>query len=286
MAARILLPIAILALLAWASLFRVFEQERVIVFQLGEIKRADDAPGLHFLIPVLQNVMKFDGRLQTLDAEASRFLTGEKKDVIVDSFVRWKIRDVVKFYLATGGDQRRAGILVYQKINDALRVEFGKRKVQEVVAGERGEIMAIVKEKADARGEELGLEIVDVRIKRIDLPTEVSSAVYERMRAERARVARELRARGEKEATRIRADSDRQATVIAAEAYRDAETLRGEGDGRASHIYAQAYNRDVEFYEFYRSLLAYRSSFHGKDDVLLLKPDSDFFKYFIDPARR
>jgi membrane protease subunit HflC len=237
-------------------------------------------------VPVLHNVVKLAGRLHTLEGEAARFLTGEKKDVIVDSFVRWRIRDVVKFYLATGGDQRRAGILVYQKINDALRVEFGKRKVQEVVAGERGKIMEIVKKTADERGEELGLEIVDVRIKRIDLPVEVSSAVYERMRAERARVARELRARGEKEATRIRADSDRQATVISAEAYRDAETLRGEGDGRASQIYAQAYSKDAEFYEFYRSLGAYRNIFEGGYDNLLLKPDSEFFKYFNDSARR
>ena len=286
MAARIVIPVVVALLIAWTCMFRVFEQERAILFQLGEIKRADYAPGLYFMVPVFQNVVKFDGRLQTLDAEASRFLTGEKKDVIVDSFVRWRIRDVVKFYLATGGDQRRAGILVYQKINDALRVEFGKRKVQEVVAGERGKIMEIVKKTADERGEELGLEIVDVRIKRIDLPVEVSSAVYERMRAERARVARELRARGEKEATRIRADSDRQATVISAEAYRDAETLRGEGDGRASQIYAQAYSKDAEFYEFYRSLSAYRNSFEGGKDILLLKPDSEFFKYFNDPARR
>lgn len=286
MAARIVIPVLVVLFAAWSTMFRVFEQERAILFQLGEIKRADYQPGLHFMIPVFQNVLKFDGRLQTLEAEAARFLTGEKKDVIVDSFVRWKIRDVVKFYLATGGDQRRAGILVYQKINDALRVEFGRRKVQEVVAGERGKIMEIVKRTADERGEELGLEIVDVRIKRIDLPAEVSSAVYERMRAERARVARELRARGEKEATRIRADSERQATVISAEAYRDAETLRGEGDGRASNIYAQAYGRDPEFYEFYRSLLAYRNSFEGRNDVLLLKPDSEFFKYFNDPARR
>jgi modulator of FtsH protease HflC len=282
MAARIIIPIVVVILVAWTFMFRVFEQERAILFQLGEIKRADYAPGLYFMVPVLQNVVKFDGRLQTLDAEAARFLTGEKKDVIVDSFVRWRIRDVVKFYLATGGDQRRAGILVYQKINDALRVEFGKRKVQEVVAGERGKIMDIVKKTADERGEELGLEIVAVRI---NLPAEVSSAVYERMRAERARVARELRARGEKEATRIRADSDRQATVISAEAYRDAETLRGEGDGRAAQVYAQSYSQDPEFYEFYRSLSAYRNSFHGKGDILLLKPDSDFFKYFNSPTR-
>jgi membrane protease subunit HflC len=257
-----------------------------VLFQLGEIKRADFTPGLHFLIPVYQNVRKFDGRLQTLDSEPQRFLTGEKKDVIVDSFVRWRIKDVVKFYLSTGGDSRRAGLLVYQKINDALRVEFGKRKVQEVVAGQRGAILDIVNAKAAERGQELGIEVVDVRVKRIDLPAEVSNAVYERMRAERARVARELRARGEKAAIRIRADTDRQSTVIAAEAYRDGESLRGEGDAKASQISAAAYSRDPGFYEFYRSLGVYRESFKDKSDVLVLAPDSALFKYFRDPNPR
>jgi len=286
MASRIILGVLFLIAVLWSCTFRVFEQERAVLFQLGEIKRADFTPGLHFLIPVYQNVRKFDGRLQTLDSEPQRFLTGEKKDVIVDSFVRWRIKDVVKFYLSTGGDPRRAGLLVYQKINDALRVEFGKRKVQEVVAGQRGAILDIVNAKAAERGQELGIEVVDVRVKRIDLPAEVSNAVYERMRAERARVARELRARGEKEAIRIRADTDRQATVIAAEAYRDGESLRGEGDAKASQISAAAYSRDPGFYEFYRSLGVYRDSFKDKSDVLVLAPDSALFKYFRDPNPR
>ena len=281
----LILALALFAIL-WSCSFRVFEQERAVLFQLGEIKRADYEPGLHFLIPVYQNVRKFDGRLQTLDSEPQRFLTGEKKDVIVDSFVRWRIKDPVKFYLSAGGDPRRAGMLVYQKINDALRVEFGKRKVQEVVAGQRGAILSIVNAKAAERGEELGIEVVDVRVKRIDLPAEVSNAVYERMRAERARVARELRARGEKEAIRIRAETDRRATVIAAEAYRDGETERGDGDARASQVYARAYSRDASFYEFYRSLGVYRESFKNKDDLLLLAPDSALFKYFRDPNPR
>jgi len=281
----LILALALFAIL-WSCSFRVFEQERAVLFQLGEIKRADYAPGLHFLIPVYQNVRKFDGRLQTLDSEPQRFLTGEKKDVIVDSFVRWRIKDPVKFYLSAGGDPRRAGMLVYQKINDALRVEFGKRKVQEVVAGQRGAILSIVNAKAAERGEELGIEVVDVRVKRIDLPAEVSNAVYERMGAERARVARELRARGEKEAIRIRAETDRRATVIAAEAYRDGETERGDGDARASQVYARAYSRDASFYEFYRSLGVYRESFKNKDDLLLLAPDSALFKYFRDPNPR
>lgn len=281
----LILALALFAIL-WSCSFRVFEQERAVLFQLGEIKRADYEPGLHFLIPVYQNVRKFDGRLQTLDSEPQRFLTGEKKDVIVDSFVRWRVKDPVKFYLSAGGDPRRAGMLVYQKINDALRVEFGKRKVQEVVAGQRGAILGIVNAKAAERGEELGIEVVDVRVKRIDLPAEVSNAVYERMRAERARVARELRARGEKEAIRIRAETDRRATVIAAEAYRDGETERGDGDAKASQVYARAYSRDASFYEFYRSLAVYRDSFKNKDDVLLLAPDSALFKYFRDPSPR
>lgn len=285
MITRILVPLLALLVLASTSMYRVYEQERAILFQLGEIKRADYTPGLYFKIPFFQNVVKFDGRLQTLNAEPQRFLTGEKKDVIVDSFVRWRIKDVVKFYLATGGDPRRAGLLLYQKINDKLRDEFGKRKVQEVVAGGRGKIMDIVTRTADERGVELGMEIIDVRLKRIDLPAEVSNNVYERMRSERARVAREFRARGEKEATRIRADSDRARTVIVAEAYRDAETMRGEGDAHAAQIYADAYGRNPEFYEFYRSLSAYRASFSGKQDVLLLKPDSEFFKYFESPGQ-
>ncbi len=285
MYARILLPALAALLLATTSMFRVFEQERVILFQLGQIKRSDYTPGLHFLIPVYQNVLKFDGRLQTLEAEPQRFLTGEKKDVIVDSFVRWKIKDVVRFYLATGGDPRRAQILVYQKINDGLRNEFGRRTVQEVVSGDRGSIGGIVAGTKDL-GEELGIEIIDVRLKRIELPAEVNNSVYERMRSERSRVARQNRASGEREATTIRADADRARTVISAEAYRDAEAMRGEGDAKATVIYADAASHDPEFYSFYRSLIAYRASFKTKEDVMVLSPDSEFFKYFTNPAPR
>jgi len=268
------------------SLFRVYEQERAILFQLGKIQRSDFVPGLYFKIPFVQNVEKFDIRLQTIDAEPQRFLTGEKKDVIVDSFARYRISDIVQYYVSTGGDARRAGILLYQKINDALRSEFGKRTVKEVVSGERGAIMRIVTEVANERGVELGMEVVDVRLKRIDLPAEVSQNVYERMRSERARVAREFRARGEKEAITIKADADRSRTVVAANAYREAETMRGEGDAKATKIYAKAYNRNVEFYDFYRSLSAYRTSFQNGGDVFLLDPDSEFFKYFSNPAGR
>lgn len=260
--------------------FRVYEYQYAILLQLGEIKRSDFEPGLHFKIPGLQNIRTFDKRLQTLDAEPQRFLTGEKKDVIVDSFVRWEIADVETFYKKSNGDARRAGLLLYQIINDSLRSEFGKRSVQEVVSGGRSTFMSIVTESSAKRAEVLGMRIRDVRLKRIDLPTEVSSTVYERMRSERSRVAREFRARGEKEAITIRADADRQRTVIAAEAYRDAEELRGAGDAKAAEIYAAAYGKNPEFYEFYRSLNAYKASFKGKNDVLLLQPNSDFFKYF------
>ena len=282
---RILLVALVAVIGASACMFRVFEAEKVILFQLGEIKRADYTPGLHFMIPFYQNVARFDARLQTIEFEPQRFLTGEKKDVIVDSFVRWKIKDVVRFYLAAGGDPRRAQILVYQKVNDGLRNEFGKRTLQEVVAGDRGAIRGIVTGTKDL-GEELGIEIVDVRLKRIDLPTEVNNSVYERMRSERARVARQNRASGEREATTIRADADRQRTVISARAYRDAEILRGEGDATAAAIYASAYGRDPEFYAFHRSLNAYRESFAGEKDLMLLKPDSEFFRYFRSPGPR
>ncbi len=285
MLARVLLVILFVVVTASLSMFRVFEQERVILFQLGEVKRADYKPGLHFKIPFYQNVAKFDSRLQTIEFEPQRFLTGEKKDVIVDSFVRWKIKDVVRFYLATGGDPRRAQILVYQKVNDGLRNEFGKRTLQEVVAGDRGSIRGIVTGTKDL-GEELGIEIVDVRLKRIDLPTEVNNSVYERMRSERARVARQNRASGEAEATTIRADADRARVVISAEAYRESEILRGEGDAKAATIYAKVYSKNPEFYAFHRSMNAYRESFNSRQDLMLLQPDSDFFKYFDNPSPR
>lgn len=264
--------------------FRVYEYQHAILFQLGKIERSDLEPGLHFKLPFVQNVRTFDLRLQTLDAEPQRFLTGEKKDVIVDSFARWRINDVVQFYKSSDGDPRRAGFLLSQKINDSLRSEFGKRTVQEVVSGDRGAIMKSVTLIANERGLDLGMEVLDVRLKRIDLPTEVSSNVYERMRSERSRVAREFRARGDKESMTIRADADRQRTIISAEAYKDAQEMRGFGDAGAAEIYAKAYNSDPEFYDFYRSLDAYKSAFNSKNDVLLLNPDTEFFKYFVKPS--
>lgn len=282
-ATRMIVPaVVILLIIGFLSIFTVTETQRAILFRLGEIRRSDFRPGLHFKIPVINNVRKFDARVLTLDAEPQRFLTLEKKDVIVDSFVKWRIEDVAHFYKATGGDERRAGLLLYQKIYDNLRGEFGRLTVKEVVSGERGAIMDRVTKAADELGQELGLDVIDVRIKRIDLPTEVSVAVYDRMRAERGRVAKDLRARGAEAAERIQATADRERTEILAAAYRDAEKLRGEGDAKAADAYAKAYVQNEEFYSFYGSLKSYTQGFTGKDDLLVLTPDSDFFRYFDD----
>lgn len=286
MASRILLLVAILGVLGSFCVFRVDQTEQAILFRLGEIQRSNFTPGLHLKIPIYHNVRTFDIRLQTLESDPQRFLTGEKKEVRVDSFIKWRISDVEVFYRSTGGDPRRAGSLTYQRINDGLRSEFGKRTVQEVVSGERGKIMDVVTRIANERGQQLGMDIIDVRLKRIDFPEEVSTTVYERMRSERARVAREYRARGDKEAVRITAEADRDRTIIVAEAYRDAETMRGEGDAKASEIYAKAFGEDEAFYDFYRSLKAYRTSFGNRQDVLLLEPDSEFFKHFKSSGSR
>lgn len=269
-------------LLAWASLFTVKEWERAVLFRFGEIVRTDYTPGLHFKIPIVNNVKKFDGRIQTLDAEPERYLTAEKKNVIVDSFVKWRIDDVAAYYTSMGGDRLRANLRLSQIIKDGLRSEFGKRTIQDVVSGERKEIMDILSVNTDRQAAEFGIKVVDVRIKRIDLSEEISVSVYRRMEAERARVAKDLRSKGAEAAERIRADADRQRTIIIAEAFREAEQLRGEGDARAADIYARAYTRDPEFYSFYRSLNAYRAAFKNEKDFLVLEPSSDFFRYFKD----
>lgn len=277
--------VAALALLVFSlCTFRVDQRELALLLFLGRIVDADYAPGLHFkLPPPFHTVRKFDRRLLSLESEPERFLTSEKKDVLVDSYVRWRITDVAKYFVATNGDERRAGLLLFQRINAGLREEFARRTVQQVVSGERGAIMKNVARQVDGQARELGLSIVDVRIKRIDLPDEVRPAVFGRMRAERTRVASDFRSRGAEAAERITANADRERTVLLAEAYRDAETMRGEGDALAARTYAEAYGKNEEFYRFYRSLNAYRSGFSGKDDVLLLKPDSDFFRYFRSP---
>ncbi|RME32969.1 MAG: protease modulator HflC [Gammaproteobacteria bacterium] len=284
---RWIILIVVALLLGSQSVFVVDEREQAILLKLGKIQRSDFGPGLHFKIPFINNVRYFERRLLTLDAEPERFLTSEKKDVIVDSFVKWRIQDLETFYKATaGGDMRRAALLLYQKVNDGLRSEFGKRSVQEVVAGERAEIMGIVTQKADQAGRDLGVKVVDVRVKRIDLPPEVSNSVYARMRAERERVARTFRSRGAEEAEKIRAQADRERTVLLAKAYRDAEILRGEGDAAAAETYATAYEQDPEFFSFYRSLDAYRNSFRSKGDLLIVDPGSEFFDYFKKPEGR
>lgn len=274
--------VAALAFIIWISAFIVDQRELALKLRLGEIVGTDFEPGLHFKVPVINNVKKFDRRIQALDTTAERFLTIEKKDVIVDYFVKWRISDVAQFFRSTGGLAERAGQLLESRINTALRDEFGKRTIQEVVSGERREIMETLTRSADENASDLGVDIIDVRVKKIDLPAEVSESVYGRMRAERERVARDLRARGAEAAERIRADADRQRTEILADAYREAEKTRGEGDAQSAEIFAAAFERDAEFYAFWRSLRAYRQAFEQGGDMMVLEPDSDFFRYFKD----
>jgi membrane protease subunit HflC len=261
------------------SVFIVSEWERAVLFQLGEIVKSDFKPGLHFKWPIFNKVRKFDARVLTLDVEPERFLTAEKKNVIVDSFVKWRIDDVTRFYTAVGGDEVQARLRLDQIIKDGMRGEFSKRTINEVVSGERGQVMKVLTGNASQQAKELGITIIDVRIKRIDLPADVNSAVYRRMEAERTRVAKDFRSRGYEASERIRADADRQREVMLAEAYRDAERVRGEGDARAAEIYAKAYEKNTGFYALYRSLSAYRASF-GSNDLLVIEPDSEFFQYF------
>jgi modulator of FtsH protease HflC len=281
---KTLWPVAVLAVLMvlWSSVFFVDERELAIKFQFGEIIESDYQPGVHWKMPLVQNVRKFDKRILTIDAEEESFFTGEKKDVVVDSYVKWRIKNVAEYYKATGGDEMRAGNLLYQTIRTGLKDEFGKRTIQEVVAGERSELMGITTEQAQKKAETLGIEVVDVRVKRIEYPPGVSKSVYDRMRTERERVARDFRSKGAEQAERIRADADRQSRVTLAEAYRDSEVVRGEGDAKSANIYSNAYGKNRDFYRFYRSMDAYKKTFSGKDDIMLLQPDSEFFRYFND----
>ncbi|MBF6649065.1 MULTISPECIES: protease modulator HflC [unclassified Methylobacter] len=276
---KILLGIGALLLIGMMCIFTVNETEKAIKFQLGEIVKSDYEPGLHFKMPFINNVKKFDARIQTMDSKPERFLTAEKKNVIVDSFVKWRIGDVTTFYTVVGGDIDQANLRLDQIIKDAFRGEFGKRDIKQLVSTDRRAIREILIKNSRAIAANLGMDIVDVQVKRIDLPSEVSSSVFRRMEAERERVAREFRSQGAEAAERIRADADRQQVVTLANAYRDAEKLRGEGDAKSAEIYANAYGQDAEFFAFYRSLNAYRGSFSGSD-IMVLEPDSDFFKYF------
>ena len=266
--------------LASSSLFIVQEQQTALLLRLGEIVDSKFEPGLHIKVPVVQNVQLFDKRLQTLDAKPEHFLTSEKKFVVVDSYVKWRISDVAQYYRSTRGDMIATSRLLGERINAALRDEFGRRTIHEVIAGERTAIMDELTKKADQSSSDLGVEIVDVRIKQIDFPPEISNRVYDRMRTEREWVARELRAQGAEAAERIRADADRQKTEIIADAYRQSEEIRGEGDAAAAKTYADAFNQDAEFYAFWRSLNAYREVFQGGGSMMVLDPDSEFFRYF------
>ena len=272
----------IVAVIVYMSTFIVHERQLAIKFKLGEIVEADYEPGLYFQIPIINNVLKFDSRVLTMDTPSERFLTVEKKNVIVNSFVKWRIVDPKTFYTSTGGDERRAIARMASIINDELKGKIASRTMREVISGERAVIMEEVTDNAAVKIQDLGIQLVDVRVKKVELPDNVSNNVYRRMATERQTVAKEFRSRGEEQAKQIRANADRQREEILAEAYRKAEEIRGEGDASAAKTYADSYNQDPEFYSFYRSLKAYDASFGNNQDIILLSPDSDFFKFFKD----
>jgi membrane protease subunit HflC len=277
--------LAVVLVVAWTSFFVIDERQLAIKFQLGEIIGSEFEPGLHFMKPLfINNVKKFDKRILTLDTRPERFLTGEKKNVTVDFFVKWRIKDPATYYTAFGGDERQAALRLLQIINNSLQLEFDHRTIKQLVSSERSELMDSLTTKGNEQVAQFGVEIVDVRIKQIELPEDVRNSVFERMRAERERVAREHRAQGEETAKGIRAVAERERTVILAEAQRDAETIRGEGDAHATDVYAQAYSQDPGFYQFYRSMNAYRETLNSKQDILVLQPDSEFFKFFDSDA--
>jgi len=277
---KILIAVAALLFLGSTMVFTVSETERAIKFRLGEVIESEFESGLHFKMPFINNVRKFDKRILTMDSKPERFLTSEKKNVIVDSYVKWRIADVKTFYTSVAGDIRQANIRLDQIIKDAFRSEFSKRTIKQLVSTDRYAIRSALIKGTSPIAYKLGIEIVDVQVKRIDLPGDVSSSVYRRMEAERERVAREFRSQGKEAAERIRADADKQREIILANAFRDAEILRGNGDATSADIYARAYGADIEFFTFYRSMNAYKKTFRNKGDMLVVEPDSDFFKYF------
>ncbi len=277
---KILVAVAAIIILLSMSVFTVDQTERAIKFRLGEIVETDFSPGIHAKFPFINNVKKFDARILTLDSKPERFLTAEKKNVIVDSYVKWRIGDLKTFYTAVAGDISQANVRLDQIIKDAFRSEFSKREIKQLVSTDRSMIREALITNTSPMAKKLGIDIVDVQVKRIDLPNEVSSSVYRRMEAERERVAREFRSQGAEQAERIRADADKQREIILANAFRDAEILRGEGDAKAADIYAKTYGKDIEFFTFYRSMNAYKQTFNKSGDMLVLEPDSDFFKYF------
>ena len=281
---KILYPVLFLVfVLLTQSIFVVKETERAVKLRFGEIVEYDVEPGLHFKVPVVNTVRKFDARILTLDAAPQSYLTSEKKALTVDSFVKWRVSDVAKYYTTSGGDEERLRRLLIQRVDAGLRNEFGSRTVKEVVSGQRDELMDKLSNQLNLIAkDELGVEVIDLRVKKIDLPPEVSESVFNRMRTERERLAKELRAQGNEVAEKIRATADKDKTIILADAYREAEEIKGNGDAIATATYANAYSKDPEFYDFTRSLKAYESTFESKSDILLINPDSDFFKYLDD----
>jgi modulator of FtsH protease HflC len=284
--AVVLIGLVVVGLLLAMSVYTIDQRRAAIKFQLGEVIAVQTQPGLYFKVPLLQDVKLYDTRIQTLDSrDAERFLTSENKNVLVDSFVKWRVIDVKQYYVSVRGDSLAAEARIAQTINDALRAEFARRTVHDVVSGERQHIMSTVADKVDNDVRGIGVEVVDVRLKRVDLVPEISSDVYRRMESERKRVANELRATGQAEKEKIMAEADRMRQVIVAEAYRDAQRVKGEGDAQASRIYAEAFQHNAEFYSFYRSMEAYRQSLRSRSDVMVLDPSSDFFKYLKSPGR-
>lgn len=271
---------AALLVIGLSSTFTVSETEKAVLLQFKKIVRTDFEPGLHLKLPWIQQVKKYDDRILTLESKPERFLTSEKKNVIVDWYVKWRIDDVTTFYTAVAGDKAQANIRLDQVTKDALRNEFSKRTIREVVSSERGQLRDVLTRMVNPAVDNLGIEVLDIRVMGVNLPEEVSSSVYRRMEAERARVAREFRSRGAEAAERIRAEADKQREVLLADAYKEAEIRRGDGEATASDIYAQAYSKNREFFQFYRSLMAYRKAFKNENDLIVLEPDSEFFQYF------
>lgn len=277
--------VLLVAITVQSTLYMVDEREKVIIVRFGEVLRYDDGPGIHFKTPFLDDARYFDSRILTMDAEPQPFLTKEKKYVVVDSFVKWRIEDALKYFVTVGGQESDARRRLEQVVNSGLRDEFGKREVKKVISVDRHKIMEILTENTDREARKFGIVVTDVRIQRVDLPDEVSQSVYQRMKAERSRIANELRAQGAEAAEKIRANAERQRQVLLAEAYGRAERVRGEGDARATALYGTAYGRAPEFYSLYRSLGAYKESFKSKEDILIVDPSSDFFRYMKKPTR-
>lgn len=271
--------VLVAAVVSTSAFYTVNEQQRAIVTRFGKVQPSDDAPGLHVKMPFIEKVRYFDRRVLTLDSDPQTYFTAEKKELVVDSFVKWKIANTLEYYLTVGGDEAEANANLQQLVHGGLRDQFGKRELSELISGERSKIMQIIQKSTDEAAKKYGIQVVDVRLKRVDLKTTVSKSVFDRMNSERKRIANEYRAKGEAEAEKIKAEADRKRTEMLAAAYRKAEEIRGQGDAQATSVYAKAFNRNPEFYSLYRSLKAYRESFKNKDDIMIVDPSSDFFKY-------